>query len=192
MSECTQLGTSGFVVGLPPKSSKDSRGSGWCLLWCGLWCCCCCLPHRWCAVHRLWVLWLQLPGLWHWKSLQWICRWEWFLRGELAGFTKNPSKLILVFVCVSGYRLPAVSSDVLQGSQLCLCRLSKAGLEHHVLSSAGQMSSEHTAPPSPLCWNAVVALEGLWCQCPGVAQCQKAAFCGCWWFQCLHQVLGLS
>lgn len=29
---------------------------------------------RSCALHRLWVLQLQLPGLWHRQPLQWICR----------------------------------------------------------------------------------------------------------------------
>jgi len=29
---------------------------------------------RKCQIHWLRICWVQLPSLWHWESLQWICR----------------------------------------------------------------------------------------------------------------------
>jgi len=34
-----------------------------------------CFPScRKCQIHWLRICWVQLPSLWHWESLQWICR----------------------------------------------------------------------------------------------------------------------
>lgn len=37
-----------------------------------------CFPScRKCQIHWLRICWVQLSSLWHWESLQWICRSEW-------------------------------------------------------------------------------------------------------------------
>lgn len=57
----------------------------------------CFLSLRSCSLHRLRILQLQLPGLWHWQPLQWICR---FVEAQRDVYKSNvASRLIITPAC---------------------------------------------------------------------------------------------
>lgn len=67
---------------------------------------CFCVSYRWRTVHWLWVFWIQLPGIWYWKSFQWICRWDPHITVGAPTNNVIPRVVLRMITWVGAARLP--------------------------------------------------------------------------------------